>query len=207
MIDYTLSYFDMAGSRGEEVRLAFAIAGVPFHDNRISRDAFAAMKPDLPFGTLPMLEVEGRGAFFQTNAILRLIGRRHGLYPADAWDAARHDAVMEAVEDLRTRIGVTIRMADPQAVADTRRSIVADVLPPWGRGIEALIGDDLFVGGDSPGLADIKLHILHRWISGGVLDHFPADALDAFPRLTRAAAAVATWPAVVAWSARALPPG
>ena len=207
MTDYTVNYFDMAASRGEEIRLAFAIAGVPFHDNRISRAAFAEMKPNLPFGTLPILEVEGRGAFFQTNAILRLIGRKHGLYPADAWDAARHDAAMEAVEDLRTRIGVTIRMADPQAVAETRRRILADVLPPWGRGIEALIGDGPFVGGASPGLADIKLHVLHKWICSGILDHIPADTLDRFPRLTRAAVAVAAWPAVVAWSERLQPPG
>lgn len=203
MTGLTVSYFDFPGSRGEEVRLALVLAGVPFTDNRVARDAFAAMKPDLPFGTLPLLEVEGHGAITQTNAILRLIGRQHGLYPDDPWDAARHDAVMDAVEDLRTRLGVTIRMTDPAAVAEVRSAIVTGYLPLWGRGIEALIGDGPFVGGDNPGVADLKLFLIRKWIAGGVLDHVPADALDGYPRLARTAKAVAAWPAVVEWSARA----
>jgi prostaglandin-H2 D-isomerase / glutathione transferase len=99
-----ITYFDFAGSRGEEVRLALAIAGVAFDDNRIGRDAFAAIKEDLPFGSLPVFEVSGHGPVAQTNAILRLIGRKHGLHPDDAWEGARHDAVMEACEDLRQRL-------------------------------------------------------------------------------------------------------
>jgi len=37
MANVKVTYFDFAGSRGEEVRLALAIAGVAFDDERIER--------------------------------------------------------------------------------------------------------------------------------------------------------------------------
>ena len=98
-----VTYFDFAGSRGEEVRLALVIAGVAFDDNRIKDDDLARIKSDLPFGSLPVFEVPGHGVFAETNAILRLIGRLHRLHPDDPWDGARHDAVLEACEELRQR--------------------------------------------------------------------------------------------------------
>ena len=78
-----VTYFDFAGSRGEEVRLALVIAGVAFEDNRVKPDEFARMKVELPFGSLPILEMPGHGVFAETNAILRLIGRLHSLHPDD----------------------------------------------------------------------------------------------------------------------------
>ena len=79
-----VTYFDFAGSRGEEVRLALVIAGVVFDDNRISSDDFARIKAELPFGSLPVFESPGHGVFAETNAILRLIGRLHDLHPDDS---------------------------------------------------------------------------------------------------------------------------
>ena len=52
-----VTYFDFAGSRGEEVRLALVIAGVAFEDNRVKNDDFARIKSDLPFGSMPVFEV------------------------------------------------------------------------------------------------------------------------------------------------------
>ena len=115
-----VTYFDFSGSRGEEVRLALVLAGMAFEDNRISRETFAKLKPDLPFAAVPTLELEGRGVFGQSNAILRLIGRKHGLYPEDPFEAARHDALMDAAEDLRHRIMPTARIADAAERACSR---------------------------------------------------------------------------------------
>ena len=43
----------------------------------------------------------------QTNAILVLIGRAYGLHPTDGFEAARHEAMMQHVEDLRGVVGPT----------------------------------------------------------------------------------------------------
>ena len=89
-----VTYFDFAGSRGEEVRLALVIAGVAFDDNRVKTDDFARIKADLPFGSLPVFEVPGHGVFAETNAILA--ADRASAPPASrrplGWGAARRRA-------------------------------------------------------------------------------------------------------------------
>ena len=75
----TLTYFDMDASRGDECRLALHIAGVPFVDDRISRDTWMALKPTTPWLNVPVLTVDGR-TLAQSNAILTWIAG--GDYPA-----------------------------------------------------------------------------------------------------------------------------
>jgi glutathione S-transferase len=196
-----LTYFDFAGSRGEEVRLALTIAGLPFDDNRLARADFVALKPSLPFGSLPVLELPGRGTFAQSNAILRLIGRQHGLHPEDPYEAARHDALMDAAEDLRHRISPTMRMEDGPAKSAARHELATDYIPKWGQFVDRQIGDGPFVAGDRISVADLKLYMVDRWISGSGLDGIPATVLDACPRLKALVRAVRDHPAVAAWYA------
>jgi glutathione S-transferase len=197
----SVRYFDFAGSRGEEVRLALVISGVDFDDVRISRDAFAQMKPNLPFGSLPVFEVPGEGVFAQSNAILRLIGRLNGIHPEDPIVAARHDAVLEACEDLRQRISATTRIKDAAARKAARQELADTTVPIWAKGIEALIGEGPFVGGTRPAVADIKIHILARALNNGNFDDIPTTVLDGFARIDAVSSGVASHPAVVAWSA------
>src|SRR3954453_19599831 len=112
-----LTYFDAAMSRGEECRLAFQIAGVEFEDNRLNRSDWPSLKPKTPFGSMPLLEMPGHPVLAQSNAILVLIGRLYGLHPKDDFEAARHEALMQHVEDLRANVGPTLRIKD----ADERK--------------------------------------------------------------------------------------
>lgn len=201
MSDYKVTYFDFAGSRGEELRLALVLTGQPFEDIRLSRDQFLSVKPDLPFAVVPTLDVAGKGVFGQTNALLRLIARRHGLYPEDLFEAARHDALMDAVEDLRHRISPTMRMPDGPEKLAARAQLAAEFLPLWGRCVDRMIGAGPFVGGDRIGVADLKIYMADRWIATGALDGIPGDVLDGFPALKRVAAAVGAHPAITAWYA------
>jgi glutathione S-transferase len=203
MANVKVTYFDIAGSRGEEVRLALVLAGVEFDDERIGRETFGRIKSGLPFPHLPVLRIEGKGVFGQTNAILRLIGRKHGLYPDDPFEAARHDALMDAVEDLRARISPSMRMKDEAEKKAAREELAGGVIPPWAACVERLIGGGPFVGGDRPGVADIKLYMVHNWISQGILDGIPADLFAPYPKLGAIARGIRNHPAVVAWYAKA----
>jgi glutathione S-transferase len=196
-----VTYFDFPGGRGEELRLALAIAGVAFDDNRVDHETFSKMKAELPFASLPVLEVENHGVFGQTNTILRLIGQQHGLHPTDPFEAARHDAIMDAVEDLRHVIMPTNRIEDAAEKKAARLRIAADVVPLWGQCIERQIGAGPFVGGAQPSVADIKLYMMNRWIGGGNVDDIPADSFDTFPLLKGIGAGIASHPAVQAWYA------
>ena len=85
-----LIYFDAPVSRGEECRLALHLAGVDFEDVRVKPADWPAMKEHTPYGALPVHEMPGCPPLAHSNAILVLIGRRHGLHPADVIEAARH---------------------------------------------------------------------------------------------------------------------
>src|SRR5512134_2864059 len=105
-----LIYFDAPVSRGEECRLALHVAGIDFEDVRIKGADWPALKGQTPYGGLPVLELPGKPPLAHSNAILVLIGRRHGLHPADDFEAARHEGVMQHVEDLRAAMSPTFDM-------------------------------------------------------------------------------------------------
>lgn len=197
-----LIYFDAPVSRGEECRLALHLAGVDFEDNRIGRDAWAALKPTSPFGSLPVLEMPGQPPLGQTNAILVLLGRRYGLHPKDDFEAARHEAMMAHVEDLRAKVGPTMHLADGDEKKNAREELAATYLPAWGASTERQLGDGPFFGGASLNVVDLKLLLAVRWFRGGKVDHIPATVFEAFPKLTRLHDAVDAHPGVRAWYAK-----
>src|SRR3954468_5976051 len=141
-----LTYFDAPVSRGEECRLALHVAGVDFEDARIKFEAWPALKPQTPYGSLPVLELPGQLPLAQTNAILVLIGLRHGLHPTDEFEAARHEAMMQHVEDLRAAVGPTLRLKDPDKKA-AREALAAHELPAWAQAAAKNISAEPFFGG------------------------------------------------------------
>ncbi|MDC0672705.1 glutathione S-transferase family protein [Nannocystis radixulma] len=200
-----LTYFDFPASRGEECRLALYIAGVAFEDERLKGDDWPARKEQTPYGSLPTLEVEGRGVLAQSNAILVYIGREHGLHPRDNWLAARHEELMQAVEELRHTVGPVLRIQDPAEKLKAREELAGGFLKRWGRNVERRLQElsaGPFVAGDAIHVADLKLYLAARWFSSGVVDHVPRDVFAEFPRLVGLERAVAEHPKVVAWRNR-----
>jgi glutathione S-transferase len=196
-----LTYFDAPVSRGEECRLALHLAGVDFEDNRISQADWPALKEQTPYGCLPVLELPGRPPLGQSNAILMLIGRRHGLHPTDDFEAAPHEAMMQHVEDLRLRVSPTLRMGDTEKKA-AREALVADFMPAWGRRAERNLGEGPFFAGEKIHVVDLKLHMVVRWFLGGKVDHIPATIFSGFPKLMRVHDAVRDDARVKAWYAK-----
>ena len=196
-----LIYFDAPVSRGEECRLALHLAGVDFEDVRIKPADWPALKAQMPYGALPVLELPGHPPLGQSNAILVLIGRRHGLHPADDFEAARHEGMMQHVEDLRAAISPTLRMADAEKKA-AREALAAGFLPQWAQAAERNIGSGPFFGGEKIHVADLKVHMVVRWLIGGKLDHIPAAIFTSCPRLMRVHDAVRDHAAVKGWYAR-----
>jgi glutathione S-transferase len=197
-----LTYFDAPVSRGEECRLALHLAGIDFEDNRISMSDWPALKPLTPYGALPVLDLPGHAPFAQTNPILLLIGRRHGLHPTDAFEAARHEAMMQHVEELRHNVSPTLRMGDAEKKA-AREALVAGFLPAWGKAAERNLASAApFFAGATIHVVDLKLHMAVRWFLGGKVDHIPATIFAAFPKLMGVHDAVRDHPGVKAWYAK-----
>lgn len=197
-----LTYFDAPVSRGEECRLALHIAGVDFEDVRVRMADWPALKPEMPFGAVPVLEMPGQPALAHSNAILVLIGRRHGLHPKDDFEAARHEAMMSHVEDLRATVGPTLWIKDEAEKKKAREGLASTFLPSWAASTEKNLGDGPFFAGATLHVVDLKLYMTVRWFAGGKLDHIPATIFAAYPKLNRLFDAVRDDTRVKAWYAK-----
>lgn len=198
-----LTYFDAPVSRGEECRLALHVAGIDFEDERLTREQWLARKPSTPFGVLPVLELPGHPPLGQTNAILTLIGRRHGLHPKDDFEAARHEAMMHHIEDLRGQLSVTMRMADADEKKRAREQLVATYIPAWAGFAERQVSDEgPFFAGKMLHVVDLKILLIVRWLRGGALDHIPSTVLAGFLKLNRVHDAADAHPGVRGWYAK-----
>jgi glutathione S-transferase len=197
-----LTYFDAPISRGEECRLALHVAGVDFEDNRITRDAWTALKPKSPYGGLPILEMPGHAPLAHVNAILGLIGRQYGLHPKDDFEAARHEAMMCHVEDLRAHVSPTLRITDEAEKKKAREALATGYLPSWAERAEKNLGDGPFFGGDKLNVVDCKLFVAVRWFAGGKVDYVPATVFAAYPKLNRVHDAVRDHARVKDWYAK-----
>jgi glutathione S-transferase len=182
--------------------LALHLAGVDFEDVRLSREQWLTLKPKSPFGGVPFLEIAGKPVLGQSNAIMVFIGRGHGLHPKDDFEAARHEAVMQHAEDLRAKVGPSMRMEDPAEKRKAREALVAEYLPSWAAFAERQIEKGPFFAGDALHVVDLKLHFAVRWFASGVVDHIPTNVFADFPKLTRVYDSVREHPGVKAWYAR-----
>jgi glutathione S-transferase len=194
-----LTYFDAPVSRGEECRLALHVAGVEFEDVRLKQAEWAALKPSTPYGSLPLLEWPGHPVLAQSNAILVLIGRMYGLHPKDGFEAARHEGMMQHVEDLRLTVTPTMRMTDAAEKKKAREALASSYLPAWAEATEKNLGEGPFFAGSTLNVVDLKLHMTVRWFASGKLDHVPATIFSGYPRLNKVHDAVRDDPRVMSW--------
>ena len=194
-----LIYFDFAGSRGEECRIALHLGGIAFEDVRIPGAEWPALKPKTPFGALPVLELPGKAPIADSNAILIYVGRQCGLHPTDNYEAAWHEALMGYVEDLRHHVGPTLRITDETQKRAAREELGRNYLPVWGQNVEKLLGDHPFVGGTNINVVDLKLYMIVRWFVSGVVDYVPVNVFDACPKLMRIHQSVAEHAGVKAY--------
>src|SRR4051794_32514470 len=130
-----------------------------------------------------------------------LIGRRHGLHPADDFEAARHEGMMQHVETLRAVISPTMRMAEADKKT-AREELVAGFLPEWAKAANKNISGTPFFGGATLNVVDLKLYMVVRWLGGGKVDHIPATIFAEYPKLTGVHDAVRDHPRVVSWLQR-----
>lgn len=194
----TLTYFDLPGGRGEDCRIALHSLGIDWQDDRVKPKTWGERKSSTMFGKLPTFTANGREVS-GSNTILSLIGRQHDLHPKDPWEAARHESLMDAVEDIRAHLFPTTKVADHQKEA-RRTTYVEGPLQASLAQLEAQVKGPLI--GDSFGVADLKLFVLLKFLRSGVYDHMPKTVFDGYPKLVAHFDAVSAHPAVTSWYAK-----
>jgi prostaglandin-H2 D-isomerase / glutathione transferase len=203
MTDLKLSYFNFHGGRGEPIRLALAIGGVAFDDNRLSFPEFAELRKTAPFGQVPVMQVNGVVAT-QCDALLRYAGKLAGLYPTDAYQALLCDEVAYVVEEAGVKIGPTFNMkGDEQKAA--RLALVNGSMPVYLAWLQRQLlahGGEYFADNRLT-VADLKVFVDVRGLNSGRLDHVPADLVaQVAPALNTHLQRIADLPAVKQYYAK-----
>merc|ERR1719422_1464155 len=118
----TFTYFDVR-ARGEISRLIIEYGDLPIKQIRVNQSEWAALKPTMPFGQLPVLNISGM-AFAQSLAIQKFLAIKAGLYPKSPKEQLLTDMIANAREDLLIQ---EIRVAQEQNV--TQQAILRAGLP------------------------------------------------------------------------------
>ncbi|XP_068111389.1 glutathione S-transferase P 1-like [Hyperolius riggenbachi] len=103
MPEYTIVYFNVRG-RCESMRMLLADQGLEWKEEVVAFEDW--LKGDLKkaavFGQLPAFK-DGSFTMYQSNAILRHLARKHGLYGKTQEEASIIDMVNDGVEDFRVK--------------------------------------------------------------------------------------------------------
>lgn len=94
---YKLVYFQSRGN-GEIARQVFKYAEKDFIDERVTKEEWAAMKKETPFGQLPVLIVNGK-QLAQSISIVRFLSKQFGISGENSWQEAHIDSLSDQFKD------------------------------------------------------------------------------------------------------------
>jgi len=211
------TYFDVEGG-GECVRLAFALGGVPYIDDRIDMaKQWQELKPKMKFGQLPIITVDGGEQIAQSGAMLRYAGKLAGLIPEDPVEMMKAEEVFGLSWDLVTAITPSMQLdrrpglygyrGKPQAELTKIAVGMREQLSAPGGDIDRFLGylDGLlarngtgwFVG-SSPTIAECEVIPRLRSLRKGNRDGFPKEIVNKHANLMKLYYAFHDLPAIKA---------
>jgi len=195
-----LSYFDFNGGRGESARLALSMANIEFEDQRVVFKDWPTLKASMPFGAMPVLEVDGT-QLAQSNSINRYVGKLSNLYPSDPYQALLCDETMDAVEEMVAKISGTMFL-DEDAKKAKREATASGPMTLYLTQLQANLkarGGEFFADNRLT-MADLVVFLWVRGLRSGHLDYIPADLVEKVaPLLVQYQARIAQTPGVLAY--------
>jgi len=149
-----LTYFAGRGL-GEVIRLVFAESNVDFVDNRVTDISSLKESGTLPFGQVPLLEIDGI-SIAQSFSILRYLSKKYGLRGSNDQEEVMIDMVAEGTRDLSRARPYGTNISDSE-----KEKFVSEVLPKWLSYFEKLLQQNVngngFIVGNRLSYADIAL--------------------------------------------------
>ncbi|XP_077290066.1 glutathione S-transferase 1-like [Arctopsyche grandis] len=168
---YKLTYFNVKGL-AECIRFLFAYADVDFEDNRIEKEDWPAMKEKQPYGTLPVLEVDGK-ILNQSVTMMRFLGKRFGLVAEDPFTEALLEALVDNLRDTQAKLKESIANKTPESEKAAHEALKY-ILDKF----EKLLPEG-YLYGSKPTWVDIYVTGLFETIN----DYIP-NILSPYPNLT-----------------------
>ncbi|XP_005095055.2 S-crystallin SL11 [Aplysia californica] len=125
----SLQYFDLR-ARGEILRLVFSAAKIPFEDSRIQFADWPKLKPNTPYGTLPVIEIKGN-KYSQSLALATYYARENGLYGSSNLEGLKIDMIQQLREDLLGVEGKGFGEQDAAKKAEIGNELATNVYPRY----------------------------------------------------------------------------
>eukprot|EP00527_Entomoneis_sp_CCMP2396_P009769 CAMPEP_0198136684 /NCGR_PEP_ID=MMETSP1443-20131203/308_1 /TAXON_ID=186043 /ORGANISM="Entomoneis sp., Strain CCMP2396" /LENGTH=240 /DNA_ID=CAMNT_0043797943 /DNA_START=154 /DNA_END=876 /DNA_ORIENTATION=- len=207
-----LTYFDIEGA-AEPVRLALALAGVDYTDDRLTFADWPTLKPGTPYGQVPVVtglfddDDNGNKPAMkgQSGAMLRYIGSKYSktLNPIDnLYDV---EEAMGVVGDIKNSWSPCLYMGmrpekygyakdygkteqGKKLIQTMRENWIKEELPTYVKQLEALL--ELHEGKwlassstDEPTICDCDAVVFLRTFTKGHMDHVPVDTLEKYPKI------------------------
>jgi len=187
-----LIYFDGRG-KGEISRLIMAEGNIQYEDNRISFQSWNALRALMPFGQLPVLEINGY-QLAQSNAIEHYLATLSGLNGTNALEQAQIDMIVEGVKDA-TKNFYTAQFSNDEILKKEQLSnYFKEECGRWAAKFEKLLGGNSYFIGDRLTLADIYVFATYS----DVLER-NNDCLDKTPFLKAVIERVGSRPNIKKW--------
>nr|QWV59559.1 glutathione S-transferase sigma 2 [Lasioderma serricorne] len=133
---YKLTYFPVK-ALGEPIRFLLRYGGIEFEDFRFDRENWPQIKPNMPFGQVPILEIDGKVAH-QSVAICRYLAKQVKLVGKDDWEDLEIDAMVDTINDFRQKIA-NYHYETDEAIKETRKGpLFKEILPFYQERLDAI---------------------------------------------------------------------
>ena len=193
MSTYKLTYFDLR-ARAELIRLVFAQAGVQYTDERLAFQDWPARAPSTPFGTLPVLEVDGK-QLGGSLAIARYVAEKNGLGGACDFENALIASALDAMSDLMDKVIPLVFEKDESKKTELKKGLEGEVNFTLSH-LEKLVSsnkDGWLVG------SKVTYGDLAAFNFLGNVSAFWPTALDKYPSLSQLHKRVEELPRIAKW--------
>merc|ERR1712193_379744 len=189
-----LTHYNVRG-RGETICLVLAYAGKEYEDKRIAPEDMPSLKPTLPFGQLPVLEVDGV-IIGQSMAIARFLANQYGIAGSSNLVKAQVDEVVDVMNDVQDAMYGTFFEKDEKVKAEKIKKVKEETIPNSLANLEKVLTarGGQFLAGNS--LSWAELHFLQLTES---LETMSPKYLDATPKLANLVERTKNLPNIKKW--------
>ena len=199
MPTYKLYYFTTKG-RAELIRWIFAQAGVPYEDIRYmyTGEEWATFKPKTPYGGMPVLEIDGK-IYGGSGPIARYVAEQHGLAGSSPIENFELSTISDVIDDLVLRMMIFRYEKDEKRKAELKKELDETHLPKYLGVLNKRITDngssEGWIFGQKVTYVDLYLAL----VADLVVMFNGANALDAYPAVTKLKATVEALPNIAKW--------
>ena len=194
---YRLIYYNAKGL-AETSRFVLAQAGVDYVDKRMTSEEVPEFKSIAPYGSFPVLEVDGR-ALADSRSIARYLAEEYDLAGSNSFENAEIDSIVGVANDLFPHLASFWFEKDETRKAELRKEVEETHVPRYFGALEKRAAannctTEGWIYGAKVTWADFRLAIAIELFS----KLFP-DAMSSFPALLKLRQAVEKLPRIAKW--------